>query len=63
MLALLSKLAALCTRPKRIGRLFSSQRTSPMSDQSREASTLQNTVAFLSIALAVVLLFYASHGT
>ena len=34
-----------------------------MSDQSREASTLQNTVAFLSIALAVVLLFYASHGT
>ena len=30
-----------------------------MSDQSGEASNLQNTVAFLSIALAVVLLFYA----
>ena len=34
-----------------------------MSDQSGEASNLQNTLAFLSIALAVVLLFYASHGT
>ena len=34
-----------------------------MSDQSREASNLQNTVAFWSITLAVVLIFYMSHNT
>jgi hypothetical protein len=31
-----------------------------VSDETREASTLQHAVAFLSIALAVVLIFYLS---
>jgi hypothetical protein len=34
-----------------------------VSDQNREASTLQNAVAFWGITLAVVLIFYMSYST